>query len=96
MAVAGPGTRVDIDRAERLTSEHLYVGKIVDDRQGVPHLLAFENRRDTTHFVGGIIDPCPVSWNRSGTALVLRDAPPEWRPDTETSSGNVYGSPFTP
>ena len=78
--VEGPGSPVDIDRAVRVTTERLYVGKLVSTRDGKARFLAFENRRDDPAFVGGIINPCRVTWNDAGTGLRLVDAPASWSP----------------
>ncbi len=67
----------------RVTSERLYVGKIIDDKHGRPQFLAFENRGDGDEFRGGIVDPCGIGWNRDGTGLDLIDAPESWLPDAE-------------
>ena len=80
--VDGPGSTVDIDRATRVTSERLYVGKIIDDDHGRPQFLAFENRGDADEFRGGIVDPCAIAWNRDGTGLDLIGAPDSWLPET--------------
>jgi beta-fructofuranosidase len=78
--VDGPGTRVDVEAAVRLTSEDLYVGKVVRDRSGAWQLLAFENRDASGGFVGGLIDPVAVGWNTDGTGLELQGGLDRWRP----------------
>ncbi len=78
--VAGPGTQVDVGAAVRLTTEDLYVGKVVRDRAGTWQLLAFRNRDEAGRFVGGVIDPIPVRWNRQWTGLELVGGPDQWRP----------------
>jgi beta-fructofuranosidase len=77
--VDGPGAPVDIASAVRLTSEDLYVGKVVARRGGGYAFLAFENRGPDGEFRGGIIDPLPVGWNAAGTGLELLDGPQRWR-----------------
>jgi beta-fructofuranosidase len=78
--VDGPGSPVDVDAAVRLTSEDLYVGKVVTRRDGTSRFLAFENRsEDDGRFRGGVIDPVPVSWDPEGR-LELLDVPDRWRP----------------
>ena len=60
----------DIDRAERLTGEELYVGRLLrrrDDGQWM--LFAFRNVGDDGRFVGGVTDPMPVGW-REGRLVV--------------------------
>lgn len=80
VAVDGPGAAVDVAAAVRLTTEDLYVGKLVPLRDGGVRFLAFENRDEQGHFVGGVIDPLVVVWNRDGTGLELVGGRPRWRP----------------
>ncbi len=94
VAVDGPGAPVDVSRAVRLTTEHVYVGKLVTPSDGATRFLAFENRREGDDFVGGIIDPCRVAWNDEGTGLRLIDGPTLWRPPPQRSA-NVYSDPPT-
>ncbi|MCW2762565.1 MAG: glycosyl hydrolase family 32 [Marmoricola sp.] len=68
--VDGPGSPVDVSAAVRLTDESLYVGKVAHDR-GSAYFLAFRNRGPDGGFVGGIIDPVPVTWRPDGLGLVL-------------------------
>jgi beta-fructofuranosidase len=80
--VDGPGDPVDLDRAVRMTSEDLYVGRVVDSDQG-PRFLAFENRGEDGRFTGGVTDPLPVAWSEDGAGLELAadaDIPSRWRP----------------
>lgn len=76
--VEAPGARVDLDRATRVTSEDLYVGKLVRLRDGTSRFLAFENRGADGRFAGGVIDPVRVQWD--GDRLRLLDVPARWRP----------------
>ncbi len=77
--VAGPGAPVDVGAAVRLTSEDLYVGRLVTRRDGTAVFLAFENRDAAGHFSGGVIDPVDVGWRSDGVGLELRgDAPSRW------------------
>ena len=78
--VAGPGAPVDVERAVRLTSEDLYVGKLVALRGGGVRFLAFENRGPDGEFSGGVIDPRRVAWRPDGAGLVLRDVPARYLP----------------
>lgn len=83
VAVDGPGAPVDLDRAEQLTSEDLYVGRVVETDEG-PRFLAFENRGADGRFTGGVIDPVPVTWRADGAGLELAaeaDIPSRWRPE---------------
>jgi len=50
----------DVTRATRLTDESLYVGKLVQRRNGQWVLLAFVNQDADGAFVGSISDPMPV------------------------------------
>lgn len=77
--VDGVGERVDPDRATRLTSEDLYVGRVVPRRGGRPAFLAFENRGEDGLFRGGVIDPVDVGWRSDGRGLeLLGDVPSRW------------------
>ena len=79
--VLGPGQPVDLSRAVRLTSEDLYVGKVVPLRDGGHRFLAFENRDAIGHFRGGVTDPLEVGWNDDGSGLrLVGDVPPRWLP----------------
>ena len=74
VAVGGPGASVDLDAAVRLTSEDLYVGRVVATEEG-PVFLAFRNRDAAGAFVGGVIDPVPVRWRDDGAGLELVEVP---------------------
>ena len=80
MPVDGPEAQVDVAAAVRLTTEDLYVGKLVPLRDGSVRYPAFENRDQDGRFVGGVIDPLEVMWNRDGTGLELVGGPARWRP----------------
>jgi beta-fructofuranosidase len=71
LAVDGPGTPVDISRARRLTDESLYVGKVIQNRQGKWRFLAFFNTGPDGRFVGGLTDPMPVRWSGDAQSLEL-------------------------
>lgn len=59
-SVLGP---FDVDRAEPLTGEDLYVGRLLRRREDGQWLLfAFRNVGPDGAFVGGVTDPMPVSW----------------------------------
>ncbi|WP_263730745.1 glycoside hydrolase family 68 protein [Cellulomonas sp. SG140] len=64
----------DISRATRLTDATLYAGRLVQDRSGAWQLLAFQNLGADGQFVGGLIDPLPVSW--IGDRLSLKPGTP--------------------
>ncbi|UUE21441.1 glycosyl hydrolase family 32 [Microbacterium sp. J1-1] len=69
-SVLGP---FDISRAEPLTGDDLYVGRLLRRRDDGRWLLfAFRNRGDDGHFVGGITDPMPVEWVEG--RLAVREA----------------------
>ncbi|MBB6626974.1 glycosyl hydrolase family 32 [Nocardioides sp. KIGAM211] len=78
--VDGPGAPVDLDRATRITSEDLYVGKLARTRAGEHRFLAFQNHDATGGFTGGVIEPVPVAWSSDGTGLVLDGVPRRWLP----------------
>jgi beta-fructofuranosidase len=68
-SVLGP---FDIDRAERLTGEDLYVGRLLRRREdGAWLLFAFRNIGGDGRFVGGITDPMPIAWR--GDRLLVVD-----------------------
>jgi beta-fructofuranosidase len=80
--VEGPGSPVDVAAAVRLTDESLYVGKVVTDRDAA-YLMAFRNTDADGRFVGGLIDPVPVSWRPDGHGLELAvPDPPVAMPDS--------------
>lgn len=59
-SVLGP---FDIDRAQQLTGEDLYVGRLLRRREdGQWMLFAFHNVDGDGRFVGGVTDPMPVGW----------------------------------
>jgi beta-fructofuranosidase len=68
--VDGPGATVDVASAVRVTDERLYVGKVVHDL-GAAYLMAFRNTDAAGVFVGGVIDPIPVTWRPDGRGLAL-------------------------
>jgi beta-fructofuranosidase len=70
VAVEGPGARVDVAAAVRLTDESSYVGKVVH-HEGAACFLAFRNRGPDGAFVGGVSDPVPVGWRADGAGLAL-------------------------
>ena len=80
VAVDGPGSPVDVAAAVRLTTEDLYVGKLVALRDGGSRFLAFEHRGEDGLFAGGVIDPCRVRWRADGAGLELVDGRSRWRP----------------
>jgi beta-fructofuranosidase len=80
--VDGPGAPVDLDAATRVTSEDLYVGRVVEHEQGAV-LLAFRNRDARGSFVGGITDPIPIRLRDDGLGIEIdasADVPQSWRP----------------
>jgi beta-fructofuranosidase len=89
-AVNAPDSGVgpfDLASAYRLTDESLYVGRLIQDREGAPVLLAFRNLGPDGTFIGELTDPLPLGW--AGERLVLRAGaegmPPEAR-DSPASS----------
>lgn len=69
--VDGPGCPVDVAAAVRLTDESLYVGRVVH-HAGAAYFLAFRHQDEAGRFVGGVIDPVPVTWRPDGRGLALR------------------------
>jgi beta-fructofuranosidase len=51
-----------IEQSYRIADEHLYVGRLVEDRSGSWHFLAFRNLDEQGRWVGEITDPRPVAW----------------------------------
>ena len=56
------GEAIDLRRAEQLTSEDLYSGRIARDGNGTEVLLAFATGLPGPKFTGNIVDPLPVHW----------------------------------
>ena len=56
----------DISSAYRLHDESLYVGRLIQERDGRWVLLAFRNLVGRGEFGGEIVDPIPVTWGRDG------------------------------
>src|SRR3954471_16271925 len=63
----------DLASAYRLADESLYVGRLIQDREGRSVMLAFRNGDRNGRFVGEITDPLPVAWK--GDRLVLQGGP---------------------
>jgi beta-fructofuranosidase len=60
MPVGAMPDSVDFAKARLLVDESLYAGRIVKDRQGRAHLMAFNNVTADGQFMGGISDPLPL------------------------------------
>ena len=84
--VAGPGEAVDVDAAVLVTSEDLYVGRVVT-HDDAPRFMAFRNRDEEGRFVGGVTDPYDVGWRADGLGLEVRDLPEPWRPSPGDGAG---------
>jgi beta-fructofuranosidase len=78
--VDGPGSAVGVDRAVRLTSEDLYVGKVWTEADGSTRLLAFQNRGPDGRFTGGVVSPLAVGWNDDGSGLRFTGGEGRWHP----------------
>lgn len=74
VAVEDPTRSLDVSAARPLTSDSLYSGRIVRDRDGVWKLLAFHNSDESGAFVGGISDP--IALDVVDGRPVLRHDPP--------------------
>ncbi|MEI4563257.1 hypothetical protein, partial [Klebsiella pneumoniae] len=61
----------DVGRATLVAPENLYSGRIAEDADGRPVLLAFENVAADGAFVGTLSDPLPVAWD--GDRLVVTE-----------------------
>jgi beta-fructofuranosidase len=78
---AGAGDPLlDLDAASRLTTESLYVGKLVPLGDGTVRFLAFHHQDGEGRFVGGVVDPLAVEWTPDGSGLRLTGAPATWTP----------------
>jgi beta-fructofuranosidase len=66
--VEGPGSRVDVAEAVRLTGEELYAAHVVE-RAGTSYLMGFRNRDDDDVFLGGVDLPREVRWRADGLGL---------------------------
>jgi beta-fructofuranosidase len=60
MKTDGPLGRFDVGGAKLLAPQYLYAGRLVADRRGQWHLMAFDNRVANGDFIGSIIDPIPL------------------------------------
>lgn len=58
-----------ITTAKLLVPERLYSGRVIEDRNGRPVLLAFRNRSDDGSFAGTITDPLPLVDRDGGLAI---------------------------
>jgi beta-fructofuranosidase len=65
-SILGP---FDTSAAMLLADERLYAGRLIADRSGQHHLLAFLDRDGAGRFVGALSDPMPVAWD--GSTLVV-------------------------
>ncbi|MGS2619775.1 glycosyl hydrolase family 32 [Micromonospora sp. LZ34] len=76
-AVPGPSLLgpFDASRAQRLTDDSLYSGRLVRNAEGNWQLLAFLNHDEQGRFVGELSDPIPVRVDAEGTVR-LDDGPP--------------------
>lgn len=73
-------SEIDLDTAVRLTTEELYVAKVVPLPEGGTRILAFVNRNASGDFVGGVTDPLPIGWRSDGAGLELRGGLSSWMP----------------
>ncbi|KUG53865.1 glycosyl hydrolase family 32 [Kocuria rosea subsp. polaris] len=72
----GPLGPFDISSAYLVADESLYVGRLVQDRQGRWQMLAFENTDDSGTFVGRITDPLQVTWEAGKLTATGAHHPP--------------------
>jgi beta-fructofuranosidase len=80
-SLAGP---FDTREAYRITDERLYVGRLIQDRNGHWQFLAFRNDDENGGWIGEITDPQPVAWV-NGRLSVGSESPLETR-DIRVSS----------
>lgn len=64
MKAQGPTGRFDVGGAKLLAAQDLYAGRLVADRSGRWHLMAFDNRVVNGDFTGSIVDPIPLDIDR--------------------------------
>lgn len=64
----------DIERAQRVTDESLYAGRVIRDRSGQWMMMAFHNVGPNCQFVGDISDPMPLSIGGDGRVQVCIEA----------------------
>jgi sucrose-6-phosphate hydrolase SacC (GH32 family) len=70
-SLAGP---FKIEESYRITDERLYVGRLVEDRNGEWQLLAFRNNDGHGGWLGEITDPQPVTWIDGRLAIQTHNA----------------------
>lgn len=63
-----------VENAYLLAAEPYYAGRIVHDRDGIPHLMAFRGNGTDGAFAGDITDPMPIRRDAGGR-LVLASSP---------------------
>jgi beta-fructofuranosidase len=75
MRADSPTGRFDVGGAKLLASQDLYAGRLVQDRSGGWHLMAFDNRVVNGDFAGAIVDPIPLSIDKvTGELSISRKA----------------------
>ncbi|MEO7223153.1 MAG: hypothetical protein ABIY37_11830 [Devosia sp.] len=75
MKADGPTGHFDVGGARLLAPQDLYAGRLVADRAGQWHLMAFDNRVVNGDFTGSIVDPIPVAVDATtGRLSIARDA----------------------
>ena len=62
----------DLNNAELIDAQHIYAGRIVQDRSGQWNLLGFVNKGKDGRFVGEICDPIPLTLTDRGTLQVKK------------------------
>lgn len=75
MKADGPTGRFDVGGAKLLAPQDLYAGRLVADRSGRLHLMAFENKMVNGAFAGSIIDPIPIVVDKATGDLSLARKP---------------------
>lgn len=66
----------DISAANRVVTDELYAGRVVFDRNGKAHLMAFNNATSNGDFVGAVSDPMPLAVDRQNGRPTLFLAQP--------------------
>ena len=72
LAVDSPAGPYDVGSATLISTEELYSGRVIQDREGRWVMLAFENSTADGGFVGSLSNPVPVEWDGPTIALMTQ------------------------
>lgn len=65
----------DMSKAQLLSDDRLYSGRLIRNRQGNWMMLAFHNKDENGDFIGEVSDPIPVTWDGDGRLIMVDEAP---------------------